>query len=66
MIHNFLLHKDLQVRIATFFHKMYIFIFNLKNTIENTKFNFLTIICETRKKRKLAKLFVSIRSTNFG
>ena len=34
---------------------MYIFLFNLKNTIENPKFNFLTIICEIRKKRKFAK-----------
>ena len=35
MIQNCLLHKDLQVRIATFFHEMYIFHFNLKNTIGN-------------------------------
>ena len=37
----------------------------LKNTIENPKFNFLTIIYEIRKKRIFAKLFVSIRSTYF-
>ena len=35
-----------------------------KNTIENSKLNFLTKICEIRKKRRNAKLFVSIRSTN--
>ena len=35
MLQNCLLHKDLQIGIATFFHKMYIFVFNLKNTIEN-------------------------------
>ena len=36
-----------------------------KNTIDNSEFNFLTIICKIRKQRKKAKLFVSIRSTNF-
>ena len=30
MMQNFLLHKDLQVRTATFFHEIYIFLFNLK------------------------------------
>ena len=35
-----------------------------KNTIENLKFNFLTIICEIGKKRKLPKLFVLIKSRN--
>ena len=30
MIQNCLLHKDLQIWIAKFFHKMYIFLFNLK------------------------------------
>ena len=30
MIQNCLLHKDLQVWIATFLHKMYIFLFNFK------------------------------------
>ena len=34
-----------------FFYKMYIFLFNLKNTIENRKFKFLTIMCEIQKKR---------------
>ena len=29
------------------------------------QFNFLTIICEIRKKYKFAKLFVSIRFKNF-
>ena len=66
MIQNCLLHIYLQIWIATFFHKMYIFLFNTKkNTIENPKFIFLTKICEIRKKRKFAKLFVSIRFTNF-
>ena len=50
MIQNCLLHKDLRVETATFFPKMYIFLFNLKNTIENLKFNFLTKICEIRNK----------------
>ena len=48
-----------------FFHEMYIFLLNFKNTIENLKFNFLTVICEIGKKRKYTKLFVSIRFTNF-
>ena len=30
MIQNCSLHRDLQVRTATFFHKVYIFLFNLK------------------------------------
>ena len=51
MIQNCLLHKDLQVWIATICHKMYIFLFDEKNTIENPKYNFLTIICELWKKR---------------
>ena len=33
--------------------------------IENPKFNLITIIFELRKKRKNAKLFASIRFTNF-
>ena len=37
----------------------------MKNTIENSKLNFLTIICEIRKIHKNARLFVSKRSTNF-
>ena len=45
---------------------MHIFLFNLKKTIKNPKFNVLTIICEIRKKRKNTKLFVSKRSTKFG
>ena len=28
MIQNCLLHKDLQIRVKTFFHKMYNFLFN--------------------------------------
>ena len=44
---------------------MYIFLFNSKNTIDNRKFNFLTRICEIRKKRNNVKLIASIRSTNF-
>ena len=40
MVQNYFLHKDLQIQITTFFHKIYIFFFNLKNTIENPKFNF--------------------------
>ena len=44
----------------TVFHKMHIFRFNFKKTIENAKFNFLT-----RNKRKFAKLFDSIRFINF-
>ena len=35
------------------------------NTIENPKFNFLTIACAIRRERKFVKLFGSIRSTNF-
>ena len=35
-----------------------------KIIIENLKFNLSTRICEMRKKRKNAKLFASIRSTN--
>ena len=40
------------------------FILIKNNTIQNSKLNFLTIICEIRKKRKNAKLFTSMRSTN--
>ena len=66
IIQNYFLHKDLQIWIATFFHTMYIFLFNLKKYYWKSKIQFcLTIICEIRKKRKNAKLFVSIRSTNF-
>ena len=43
---------------------MYIFLFNLKNTNENRKINFLTIICEMRKKRKNVKLFALISKWN--
>ena len=43
-----------------------IFIFLVqKNTIENRKFKFLTIICEIGKKLRNAKLFTSIRFKNF-
>ena len=52
----------------TGFIKVSVYLFLIiKNTIENPKFNFLTIIqvCEIRKKRRFAKLFISIRSTNF-
>ena len=48
MIQNYLLHEDLQVLIAKFSKKMYIFLFNLKNTIGNPNFNFLTIIYKIR------------------
>ena len=44
MIEDCLLHEDLQVRTATFLYKMYFFLSNLKNTIENPKFYFITII----------------------
>ena len=47
-----------------FFIRCIFFFLIQKNTIENPKFNILTKICEMRKKRKFAKLFVSIRSTN--
>ena len=30
IIQNYLLHEDIQVWISTFFHKIYIFLFNLK------------------------------------
>ena len=40
----------------TFFYKMYIFVFNFKNSIKNQKFNFLTVLCDIGKKRKNAKL----------
>ena len=65
IIQNCLLRKDLQVWTAKFFHKMYIFLFNTKNTIKNSKINFLTIICNIRNKAKFGKLFISIMSTNF-
>ena len=53
MIQHYLLHKDLQVLIIIFFHKMYIFHFNLKKyTIGYTKFSSLTIICEIWKIRE--------------
>ena len=42
------------------------FFFLIKiNTIGNSNFKFLTKICEIRKKRKIVKLFVLMRSTNF-
>ena len=50
MMQNCLSQKDLQILVAIFSYKMYIFLFNLKNTIKNKKFNFLTKICEIRKK----------------
>ena len=60
---NYFLHKDLQIWIATFFHKMYIFLFNLKKYYWKSKLQlFLTIICGVRKKRKNENLFVSKRS----
>ena len=65
MLQYYFLHKDLQIWIVTFFHKMHIFLFNLKKKYWNPKFNFLTIICVIRKKRKNTKLFVSKRSTSF-
>ena len=33
-----------------------IYVLSLKNTIENSKFNFFTIISEKRKKRKFTKI----------
>ena len=48
----------LQILSWTIFQKMYIFFLIHKNTNENRKFYFLKIICEIRKKRKNAKLFV--------
>ena len=44
---------------------MFIFLFNVKNTIENRKLNFLPIICKIQKKRKNAEFFPSIMSKNF-
>ena len=40
MIQNSLLHKDLQVWIAIFFHKMYISLFNLKKYYWKSKIKF--------------------------
>ena len=40
-----------------FFRRCIFLFFILKNTIENPKFNFLTIICGIRKKRLDGKLF---------
>ena len=65
MIQNCLLHKDLQVWIATFFHKMYTYLFNLKKYYWKSKIQFLTITCEIQKRRKFEKMFISIRFTNF-
>ena len=48
-----------------FFIRCIFFFLIKKNTIENLKFKFLTIICGIQKKRRNAKLFTSIRSTNF-
>ena len=62
---NYLPKSGLQILIRTFFDRMYILCFDFKNTIENQEFHFSTKICEIRKKRKNAKLFISIRSTNF-
>ena len=54
MVQNYFLHKDLQILTATFFHKMYIFLFNLKIYYWKTKVQlFLTIICEIRKKLRM-------------
>ena len=41
------------------------YFFILKNTIENQKFHFVFKICEIRQNRQNAKLFTSIKSTNF-
>ena len=38
MIHNCLLHKHLQIKIATFFHEMYIYFFNLKYSKSKIKY----------------------------
>ena len=51
MVQKCMLKKDLQIWIAIFFYRMYIFFLYQKNIIENLKFNFLTKICEIRKKR---------------
>ena len=52
-----------------FFIRRIFFFLIKKNTIENQKFNFLTIICEIQKnvslKNCFEKLFVSVRSTNY-
>ena len=40
MIQNYLLNKDLQVWTATFFHRMYIFFFNLKKYYWKSKIHF--------------------------
>ena len=61
IIQYYFLHKNLQIWIVTCLHKMHIFLSNLKKTIENPKFNFLTIICEIWKKCKNTKLFVFLK-----
>ena len=49
----------------TFFIRCIFFFVIWKNTIENRKlFNYITRIGDTRKRRKITKLFSSIRSTN--
>ena len=66
-IKNYLPKLGLQILSRTFFDKMFILCNAVlkKNTFENQKFHFSTIICEIRKKRKVEKLFILIRSTNF-
>ena len=57
IIQNYFLYEDLQIWIATFFHKMYIFLFNLKKYYSKSKLQFsLTIICKIRKKRQECKV----------
>ena len=48
-----------------FFIRCILFFLILKNTIENPKFNFLTIISEIRKNLSFQNCSNSIRSTNF-
>ena len=42
MIQNCLLHKDLKVWTATFFHKMFVFLFNLKKYYWKSKIQFFS------------------------
>ena len=49
-IENYLPKWCLQIVSKTFFDKMFILCFDLKNTIENQKFNFVIKICEIRNK----------------
>ena len=56
MTQNCLLNKDLQVRIAIFYHKMYIFLSNLKKYYWKSKIQFFNNNMWNSKKKEFCKI----------